>query len=266
MDAIDEGTKEWKVQLGDIALRHLRALDPIFQAYRYLTKLLQEEDTLDEVVKSALFVSAVVHYARPFIDNRGGKTTGAKYRIQELKNPEFDRLLHDHLLVLRQKLVAHQDGTVMRARIGHQRIKIHEHDIEIPVQTFACVGALDRIATKEMIARYLKHVKACVGAIQTNIDRALTAVDAAEHEYPEVQPEGRQKIDLFSQEPLADGEQFMLSDLADCEAAMIKLPDFPVPPNSYVWRRTMIQLTPERKYEWTTPEGAAALIVKRRSP
>jgi hypothetical protein len=259
--AIKEGTLEWKVQLEDIAVRHLRAFDPIFEAYQCLSKLSQEGNTLDEVVKSALFTSTVVHYARPFSGNRGGKITSSRYKITDLRHAKVDLKLHDHILILRKKLVAHQDGELLQARIGHNVIKIHEHDVEVPVQTFAVVSALQGIAT--MIARYLEHVAACVEAIRMNVEEALTAVNAAEHKYPSVKPAKRQKINLVLNKSIAKGEQFMLPDLADTAVAMTKLPEFPVPSDSYLWRRTMVQLAPEGKYEWTTPEGPAALSVQR---
>jgi hypothetical protein len=222
LGAIKEGTQEWKVQLADVAARHLRALDQINQARRCLVKLSQEGDTLDDVVMSALFTSAVIHYSRPFGKNRGGQTNSPRYRIKELRNAGFDRVLHDHLLDLRDKLVAHQDGTLLPARIGQFTIEIHEHDVEIPVQTFAVVFALQGIAAKELVARYLEHVTTCVEALQRNVERALTAVNTAEHKYQEVRPDRRQKIDLFSRNPIAKGEEVVFPDVADTEAAMIK--------------------------------------------
>lgn len=263
--AIKEGTQEWKLQLEAVAIRHLRALDQVNQAYQCFAKLSQGGNSPDEVVKSALFTSAVIHYSRPFGRNRGGHTSSSKYSIKELQHPEVDRVLHDHLLDLRDKLVAHQDGTLLPARIGHYTIEIHEHDIEIPVQTFAAVWALQGVATEEIVARYLQHLAACVEAIQTNVGRALTAVNAAAHEYPEVQPEGLQKIAVSTRKPIAKGEEVVFPDVADCAALLIKFPDFPVSLDSYMWRRLIIKLAPEGKYEWTVPEGPAALRVRPRS-
>jgi hypothetical protein len=263
--AIEEGTEEWKLQLEAVAIRHLRAFDQVNQAYQCLVKLSQEGNTLDQVVKSALFTSAVIHYSRPFGQNRGGQTTSSRYRIKELQNDEVDRVLHNHLLDLRDKLVAHQDGTVLPARIGQYTIAVHEADVEIPVQTFGAVWALQGIATEEILARYLKHVGACVEAIQANAHKALTAVNAAEHKYPEVKPDGRQKLDVFSRKTIAGGEEVAFPDLADGAATIIKFPTFPVPPDSYMWRRTLITVTPEAQYEWAGPEGPASLRVRRRS-
>src|SRR5262249_43067763 len=121
---IKDGTKECKAQLENTALWHLRAYDQINQAYRCLTKLSRDSDTLDKIVQSALFTSAVIHYARPFGDNRGGSISFSKYRFKDLKQARVDRVFHDHLLDLRNKLVAHQDGTLLSAKIGQLMIEI----------------------------------------------------------------------------------------------------------------------------------------------
>jgi hypothetical protein len=263
--ATDEGTKEWKLHLEAVAIRHLRALDQVNQAYQCFARLSQGGNTLDAVVKSALFTSAVIHYSRPFGKNRGSPTSSSKYSIKELQNPNVDRVLHEHLLDLRDKLVAHQDGTVLPARIGHYTIAVHEADLEIPVQTFGAVWALQGVATVEILTRYLQHVEACAEAIQANVNSALTAVNAAEHEYPEVKPDERQKLDVFLQKTIARGEEVMFPDLANSSANIIGFPTFPVPPDSYMWRRTLITLTPEGSYEWVGPEGPASLSVRRRS-
>jgi hypothetical protein len=268
LPAIKEGTQEWKVQLEGMAVRHLRALDQIVFAHRCLERLSQEGDTSDEIIKSALFTSAVIHYSRPFGKNLGEQASFSKYSIKDLQHhPEVDRVLHGHILVLRNKLVAHQDRTLLRARIGHFAITLHEDEVEIPVQTFAVVFALQGIATEETLARYRKHVAACVEAIHANVGTALTAVNAAEHEYPDVKLDGRQKVSVFSRKSIAKAEVAPLPDLDDTEVAMIKSPDFPgIPANAYTWRRTVIKATPEATYEWTGPEGVRSLRVGQPPP
>ena len=57
-------------------------------------------------------MSAVVTYARPFLKtkNKYGETSG-EYPIRRLKdNARFDLKLHEHLLHVRNKLIAHDDG------------------------------------------------------------------------------------------------------------------------------------------------------------
>jgi hypothetical protein len=44
-------------------------------------------------------------------------------------------------------------------------------------------------------------------AIHANVKIALTAVNAAEHKYPDVQPDGRQKIAVFSEKPHCEGRK-----------------------------------------------------------
>ncbi len=118
MPALQEGTQVWLDRLYDVASQEVRALIQIDQAERHIGKLLDGWDTLDEDIKSALFTSVVIHYARPFTSNET-KEGKRKYPVSQFKGvPKFDRQLHDHLCDLRDKLVAHQDGTLLKAQIG----------------------------------------------------------------------------------------------------------------------------------------------------
>jgi hypothetical protein len=183
-----EGTHQWMSQLHDNAALHIRALHQINQALQSALKLQEAWTSLEGVVHSALFISTVVHYTRPFTNNRGAKGF-RKYDVVELKkNAAFDQKLHDHLLYMRNTLVAHQDGVVLKVNIGQSRIGVREagEDTLLRIETFATVNAIYKIAKKEVIGIYIDHFKACISTIEESFKHALMAVDVAKRQYGHV--------------------------------------------------------------------------------
>jgi hypothetical protein len=267
MGKIEEGTEEWVGQLQSRAVRHVRAFDQLNQALQCLMKLHEGWELLDEVVKSALFTSAVVHYARPFGVNKAERGSQS-YGIGELKRAAgFDRELHDHLLDLRNKVVAHQDGTLLRARAGHLMLRLREHEVEIPVQTLAVAMAVQGFGTKEILTRCLNHLKVCVETVWESVQQALGDMNAAAHKYPDVQPETMKKFELWSEKSIpGTGAKVAAPSALDSDFVNLQTPNFGVPADSYAWRRTAVTFTPQAKYEWTGPDGPATLEVSTSLP
>jgi hypothetical protein len=264
MAELKEGTKEWASQLHRTAARHTRALDQLNQAVRFMASLEAGWESLDQVVKSALFTAAVIHYARPFGKNKGGGAAGS-YGIGRLKKaPGFDRVLHGHLLDLRDKLIAHQDGTVLKARVGHCVIELHDHGLQIPAQTFGVVSALEGLATRELADRYLKHLTACAEAVGQRTVETLLDANRAAHQYPDTQSD-MHKATLFSKREMTAGKTFVPVPFEN-EATNIQAPQFPAAPDGYMWRRTLVTVTPSAKYEWKGPDGAPASIEVSSNP
>lgn len=110
-----QGTVDWFKAHKRELLGHVRALDDFTNVHALATRLVEnvgEEIDSTEQLKGALFMSAVVTYARPFLrtKNKYGEASGA-YPIRHLKDDgRFDVKLHEHLLHVRNKLIAHDDG------------------------------------------------------------------------------------------------------------------------------------------------------------
>src|SRR5215469_16745774 len=103
-----EGTEEWANTKKENAGEHLIALHDILCADLFISHLVEGWDTLDSVIRAALFRSAITVYARPFIENKRSRGTKFRFRASAHKNvPGFDRELHDHICILRQTLIAH---------------------------------------------------------------------------------------------------------------------------------------------------------------
>jgi len=102
-EPLKEGTAEWFKARKRELLAHIRALDDFSNVHGLATRLVEnvgEEIDDTEQLRGALFMSAVVTYARPFLKtkNKYGETSGA-YPIRRLKDDgRFDAKLHEHLM------------------------------------------------------------------------------------------------------------------------------------------------------------------------
>lgn len=99
-----------------LALAHLALID--MERVQISIEYLRNANEKD--LKDALFRDAVVSYAKPFLNNRysdgtKGLCISKNHVPNELKN------IHDEILVLRDKLIAHTDMTLQKPRVDkHQ--------------------------------------------------------------------------------------------------------------------------------------------------
>lgn len=80
------------------------------QAVDFLYELRHGEN-LSEIVQEALLMAAVISYARPFTSNKSPQGEASKTLTPEARaqlTPE-EQLLHEHLMSLRNELLAHSD-------------------------------------------------------------------------------------------------------------------------------------------------------------
>lgn len=100
----ERGSKEWFDIQKKHVLREVRAADSFAVALTNVRRLLEGWTSWDAVVSSALHSRAVISYVEPSIHEPWS------YQTKELKDIRgFDRELHEHLLQLRHKLIAHSD-------------------------------------------------------------------------------------------------------------------------------------------------------------
>ncbi|HUX74875.1 MAG TPA: hypothetical protein VMV25_13415 [Steroidobacteraceae bacterium] len=69
--------------------------------------------SLDSIEYEALIIAAIIHYARPFSNNEKGKAPPSDPKVApELMEFDDEQLkLHEHILALRNKAVAHAEYT-----------------------------------------------------------------------------------------------------------------------------------------------------------
>lgn len=141
---------------------HFRALSSIQAAHQYALRLIEGWGNLDDMFSSALHSASVMAYARPFTS---AKTKGGtvQYPLKKLKKaPGFDSDLHDHLMEMRDKIVAHSDYSMLRSTMYLQAIGDSQ---ELPICLGLNVKRLRGIESKSLADRYGFHFEVCVSHI-----------------------------------------------------------------------------------------------------
>jgi hypothetical protein len=147
--------------------QHLRAWAAIAMANDYIGKIV-DEPGLDPASLSAFHSAAVVAYSRAFTEarSRRGKIS---YQTRPLRRstPGFDKALHEHLLELRNTLVAHSDYTALPPTLDFEIVG------ELMVSVGANVKTLAGIESRALAERYRAHFHACISGIRLLLDAEL---------------------------------------------------------------------------------------------
>jgi hypothetical protein len=222
---MEEGSIEWFRARTHRLIGHARALDSISGAKEKIGALAREWNDTSEEIKSALHTAGIIEYARPFTQN--AETSGKRaYPTKHLRRSEaFDSRLHQHLLNLRNKLVAHSDGEVLRSAIAHKfaHLTISGHRKSVPIATSVHVRSLSGISDFSLCARYLTHFEGCLAAIESEAHELLEAVQSQALKHPENLRDPELERGLVID--LAGGQKFAFNE----EHAVPVLPPGPNP-------------------------------------
>jgi len=94
----------------------LKAFHNLQRASKLLKRFSEKINSRDHQIKEALFQAAVVSYAKPFIrtdmENRQASLSTKHLKLDKC----FDSVIHEHLIDLRCKLIAHDDFTQIEPR------------------------------------------------------------------------------------------------------------------------------------------------------
>jgi hypothetical protein len=215
---------------------------------------------LDDVLKSALLHSAVIHYTRPFNSKRD-------YGGNKLKqHAGFDRELHDHLFDLRNSLVAHHDNDVLRAWVGHQYydLTLSAAHYTGMIATCAVAKALHTIQDRSVAERYASHITACVTFFQRKAEDAVAAIHKMALRFPEA---AEANTGSGAGEPVPVKQQVTTTQVPSMiylgssriPEPQFPMPQFPMPQGSYLYRTVAATHFRSGKIEIDTPAGKVLL-------
>jgi len=114
MDIIKE-FRELKRQI----IAHARAAENFYTSARIINKLLEVWESTDVDLRYALYCSAIVGYSKPFTESYQKNRVKKKiYKIFFLKKGKgFSRDTHDHVIRMRNKIIAHSDEDFLEAKV-----------------------------------------------------------------------------------------------------------------------------------------------------
>lgn len=182
------------------------------KAYQNLVGSLQGFDrfislapTKDHILLSSVFCFAVVKYAKPFVDTETsfGKT---RYRTRHLKNESaFNAGLHQHLIELRNTLVAHDDLESIEPRILQMCMAVQPTGFNIPVSIGLSNKCLAYPISSESVVKLRAHVAACVQGALNKVHQDLARVRDATLNHPEQAAEGQRYAKHYGEARIEEG-------------------------------------------------------------
>jgi hypothetical protein len=179
--AREKGTLEWFEASRMRCVDHLRALLAIKMSKSNIAELLRGWDLHSAEIKNALHSNSVVSYARVFVHSAAhtGKITYPSRRLVQADG--FDRELHEHIVDLRNQIVAHNDYGVFPSTMYLQTIG----DERLPVALGVNVKGIFGIASRELAERYERHFTVCDSKLEELLNRECAELAAEAKVYPE---------------------------------------------------------------------------------
>jgi hypothetical protein len=259
------GTPEWFKRERLFLIETAKAVDSFSAAVSSFQKLVELGVTADTDVRSALHTTGVINYARPFTNNRSGKgghRTNFGERIVR-GHQGYDDKIHQQLMVLRNKLIAHSDGDYADGRLFRKSLDGHidSEPFKILVGATVLTLTVNTLDDMELAKRYLAHVKAAEKATQASVAKRLEEFVKAGQQFPDA----LEAAAVAKPRPSIDTGRFQLSP-ASLEATVplsvlnphtvLKRPNLPIGQDGYKYRSFVMQTDLSTHVKWRNDDGS----------
>jgi hypothetical protein len=179
----------------------------------------------------------VINYARPFVDRRGGGPF-PKHLISG--QPGFHEDIHQQLIDLRKKLIAHSDIEFAPGRVllGMLNLKIDSTRVSVPTSATVMIRNLHTLGNFELAKAYLAHSEAARQAAADTIDRALEEYAKASVQYAESWLASSKPANVggFGEFPLLAGREVKIPDVTLYPNQLLSFPPLKLGSDGYLYR------------------------------
>jgi hypothetical protein len=229
----------------------------------------------DDEVGAALHTSGVVNYGRPFSNNKSGKngvrTTFGKKVIRG--HPNYDESIHQQLLDLRNKLIAHSDGDYSDGRLFRKLLSLNIglDRIELLIGASVLTQTVHLLHDTTLRQRCLTHVKAAEEAAYAAAIKRLEEFVEAGREFPDAINAACAVSDR--KPPINVGNFHLSSDKPAAHMpfttlnphAVLNFPPLVVGPDGYAYRGLSLQIDLAGMLTWQKDDGSEGQIEIKRS-
>jgi hypothetical protein len=181
--AIKEGTTDWFKLERLRLIEQIKAVDSFGAAARSFQKVVETRDA-DTEVSAALHTAGVVHYGRPFSNNRGGRVPFTKKVIKD--HPKYDDQIHEQLMVLRNNLIAHSDQDYVDTRLFAKMVNIDRDDLgrlTVLAGVSLVTKTVHSLHDTALAERYLMQAKVAEEAARSDLEKRLVALTKAGRQF-----------------------------------------------------------------------------------
>jgi hypothetical protein len=215
-------------------------------------------DSQDVLVLSALLHAAVIRYGKPFVqaESNSGKVV---YPTKHLKSVQgFSMDVHEHLLKVRNTLIAHDDFTQIEPRILFFSINPQNTDVQIPTAIVVANKCISHPADVAAAQTLLAHTQACRQGILNKLHADITQLRAIALKHPDQLKNGEKySKHCGTYEIAAGGSPLSPPDFSDDKWLDNEEPDYSSVHNGFRYEGLRIKVDfhgPERIF---LPDGSS---------
>lgn len=139
----------------------MKAFQNLNAAVLGFEKLIQLEKVADPILLASTFYWATVRYSKPFLGSQT-RSGNIVYPIKRLKNlTGFSLSIHEHILKVRNTLIAHDDFTEIEPRLLAFGLNLVEEDIMIPTSIAISNKCISFPSSIKTVVEMKAHSESC---------------------------------------------------------------------------------------------------------
>ena len=155
----------------------IKAFQNIHAASLGFAKMLELATTNDPILMPSVFHWAVIRYVKPFLESKFEGTGPVRYSIKHLKGVEgYSTPIHDHLILIRHTLVAHDDFVEIPPRILTCGMNSKEGGWYIPTSIVASNKCVAFPKDPAVVEKMYLHSMACLNGVHTKLMNDMEAL------------------------------------------------------------------------------------------
>lgn len=228
-------------------LRWLKGFHNLHRSEGFMKRFAEKANSQDHVTKEALFQAAVVSYAKPFTQTESGQGKGVLSLKPFKRDPAFDTAIHEHIMGLRNRLIAHDDLTEIEPKYAWLLLEDNS-DPDGPFAPFradlrnVCISYPQDMGD---FGRMYAHVKAAAAGAMASLDSHVVETRGLLVAHPkEARSVFQRRHDSTLGTITGDGKtsQFKM-DVSAIETHPVMVVETPHPPTSFgKYRHTTVDV------------------------
>jgi len=234
----------------------IKAFQNINAAALGFLKMIGLANTQDPILMPSMFYWSVIRYAKPFLNSKfeGGKIC---YPIKNIKNTEgFSEEIHDHIITVRNALVAHDDFTEITPRILKFGMTLADEDFFIPTSIVVSNKCISFPCSPETVQKMQVHAQACCNVIHIKLIKDIEEIRSITLSKPEVAKEGQKYSKNYGQAKTEkEGTHMQPPEFMNDEWLNASVPDYSDLHNGYMYEDARLKKDLHGPEKITTPSG-----------
>jgi hypothetical protein len=268
--ALKRGTPAWFKHEKLHLVEGLKAFDSFETATHSFAKLVALGANGDEVLRESLHTAGVIHYGRPFSANRVGDVKYSFPKTIIKSQPGYEEDVHQHLVDLRNKLVAHSDRDFADGNLFKRRwmFTVESETFEALAGAAILAKTINTLQDMVLAEKFLTHVKAAAEATDASLRKRLEEFTKVGQEfYDELKigcPDALQapilmaRVELSPTDPKVTVPRNVLNP-----HAVLKQPPLTIGKDGYTYRSVGLEVDVSSTVTWQDPNGVEHSVTRQ---